>query len=110
MMHQIPVTYASPSGSTAGLAKIMRFSRLIAFQFPYWWSNLLTGLDSLSRLGFEIEDSDIVQGMDWFIAHQKEDGLWPTGYGSGQKAEANRRWIGLAICRMLKKFYQGAYS
>lgn len=80
----------------------------LKFQFPFWWSNLLTALDTLSRLDFEKEDADIVRGLGWFIAHQEEDGLWLTGYRSGSKAEANRRWVGLAICRTLKRFHQGA--
>jgi hypothetical protein len=77
----------------------------LKFQFPFWWSNLLTALDTLSRLDFEKEDADVLRGLDWFITHQEEDGLWPAGYGSGRKAEANRRWVGLAICRMLKRFH-----
>lgn len=76
------------------------------FQFPFWWSNLLTALDTLSRLGFDRNDPQIARGLDWFVAHQEVDGLWPTGYGSGQKAAANRQWVGLAICRLLQRFYQ----
>jgi hypothetical protein len=79
----------------------------LKFQFPFWWTSLLTALDILARLGFEREDSNIACGLDWFAANQEEDGLWPTGYGSGQKSEENRRWVGLAICRTLKQFYQG---
>ena len=76
------------------------------FQFPFWWSSLLTALDTLSQLGFDRNDPQIARGLDWFIAHQEADGLWPTGYGSGQKAAANRQWVGLAICRLLQKYYQ----
>jgi hypothetical protein len=75
------------------------------YQFPFWWGNLLTALDSLARLGFDRLDPDITGGLDWFITNQDEDGLWPTGYGSGRKAEANRRWVGLAVCRMLYQFF-----
>ncbi len=75
------------------------------FQFPFWWSNLLTALDTLYQLGFDKNDAPIARGLDWFIAHQEEDGLWPTGYGSGEKVAANRQWVGLAICRLLQRFY-----
>jgi hypothetical protein len=75
------------------------------FQFPFWWSNLLTALDSLAKMGFKREDEEIAQGLTWFIENQEADGLWPTGYGSGGKAEANRRWVGLAICRMLSSYF-----
>jgi hypothetical protein len=79
----------------------------LKFQYPFWWSNLLTALDTLSKLGFTIEDPDIARGLDWFLTHQEEDGLWPTGYGSGKKAEANRHWVGLAICRVVKTYCSG---
>jgi hypothetical protein len=76
----------------------------LKFQFPFWWSTLVTSLDSLARLGFDCQDADIFRGLDWFINNQENDGLWPTGYGSGNKAGENRRWVGLAICRILKHY------
>lgn len=78
------------------------------YQFPFWWSNLLTALDSLSLTGFHREDENLKPGLAWFTAHQEPDGLWPTGFGEGKKAEGNRNWIGLAVCRMSLQFgYQG---
>jgi hypothetical protein len=74
------------------------------FQFPFWWSNLLTALDTLLKLGFERKDADVAKGLDWFIRNQAEDGLWPTGYGHGRKAARNRCRVGLAVCRMLRGF------
>jgi hypothetical protein len=76
----------------------------LKFQFPFWWPSLLTALDSLSRLGFDRQDLDIIRGLDWFITNQDADGLWGTGYGSGRKAAGMRCWVGLAICRVLKRF------
>ena len=106
-----------PESIAAGLALKSRFFRAdryndrkapsywFKFQFPFWWSNLLTALDSLAQMGFDQADADIARGLDWFSIHQENDGLWPTGYGSGRKAKSNRCWVGLAICRMLKNFY-----
>jgi hypothetical protein len=76
----------------------------LKFQFPFWWASLLTALDTVARLGFGRDDADVAAGLAWFGDHQQEDGLWPTGYGSGKKAAANRRWVGLAICRVLQRF------
>ena len=56
----------------------------LKFQFPFWWTSLLTALDTLSRLGFSREEAEIARGLDWFVAHQAGDGLWPTGYGQGR--------------------------
>lgn len=75
------------------------------FQFPFWWTNLLTALDSLARLGFIIEDEDIRAGINWFSDNQEPDGLWATGYGAGRKARSNQCWVGLAVCRMIKRYW-----
>jgi hypothetical protein len=77
----------------------------LKFQFPFWWTSLLTALDTLSMLGFSKEEAEIARGLEWFVSHQAEDGLWPTGYGHGRQAEANRRWVGLAVCRMLRRYF-----
>ena len=76
----------------------------LKFQFPFWWASLLTALDTLSGLGFSWEDKEISAGLVWFRDNQSPDGLWETGYGLGRRAEENRRWVGLAACRMLKRF------
>jgi hypothetical protein len=75
------------------------------FQFPFWWSNLLTALDTLSYLGFSRDDTDIAAALAWFREEQEEDSLWPTGYGSGRKARENQIWVGLAVCRMLGAYF-----
>jgi hypothetical protein len=75
------------------------------FQYPFWWTNILTSLDSLSLLGFGTTDPDIKKGLDWFVSNQEEDGLWPNGYSSGSKVARERRWIGLATCRVLGRLY-----
>ena len=79
----------------------------LKFQYPFWWTSLQTALDTLSRLGFDRSDPDIQKGLEWFVANQEEDGLWPTGYGSGKKSETNRCWVGLAVCRLFTHFFKG---
>ena len=59
----------------------------LKFQVPFWWNNLLTGLDTLARLGYGAEDGDVRRGLDWFVVHQGEDGLWEHGYGAGKGAD-----------------------
>ena len=77
----------------------------LKFQFPFWFTNTLTALDTLARLGFTTKDPDVARALDWFLSNQDQDGLWPTGYGSGIMNRTNRRWVGLAICRVLKQLY-----
>jgi len=83
-------------------------SSWVSFQFPFWWSHLLSSLNSLAEIGFKETDTNIHEGLDWFIKNQDKYGLWPTGYGS-DKTNPNRKgikfWVGLTICKMLKKYY-----
>ena len=81
----------------------------LKFQYPFWWTSLLTALDTLSYLGFDRRDTEIEQGLDWFLANQSLDGLWDPGYGSGKRAEVNRCWVGLAVCRVLKRFWSSSF-
>lgn len=76
------------------------------FQYPFWWPNLLTALDSLAWIGYGVDDRDVQAGLEWFARNQEPDGLWPTGYGSGRRAEPMRQWVGLAVGRVLKRFME----
>ncbi len=83
----------------------------VRFDFPFWWNNLVSALDTLSSLGFSRDDPDILNGLDWLVEHQETDGLWNTSYSTihkkpvTAKARRHRYWISLAICRIFKKFY-----
>jgi len=80
-------------------------------RFLFWWPNLITALDSLSLMGYRLDDPDIQRASDWLIDHQETSGLWRTTYVEGRKeskSERNREkklWITLAICRILKRIY-----
>jgi hypothetical protein len=76
-------------------------------RFMFWWPNLLTAIESLLLLGFPKDDPDIKTALNWFIAHQADDGLWNTSYDSPNKTVTakiteERQWLSLAICRILK--------
>lgn len=81
------------------------------FQYPFWWSNLLTALDSLSLMGFSRYDDEIQKGLDWFVSHQQENGLWRTSYELAKRKETSPKecdamlWVSLAVCRVLQRFY-----
>ncbi|MBN1161292.1 MAG: hypothetical protein JXA17_05045 [Dehalococcoidales bacterium] len=75
-------------------------------RFVFWWPNLLTSLESLSLLGFSIEDPDIKRGLDWFIKNQQSDGLWKLENDKpvSPKDTETKQWLGLDICRLLKRY------
>jgi hypothetical protein len=76
-------------------------------RFAFWWPNLLTALDSLSLLGFSKDDPDIERGLNWFIENQQQDGLWKleSNKAINSKDNEDRLWLGLAICRIFKRYY-----
>jgi len=76
-------------------------------RFLFWWPNLLTSLESLNYLGFTKDDADIKKGLEWFIVNQQPDGLWKLEADKPIKPKdvIERQWLGLAIGRMLKRYF-----
>ncbi len=50
----------------------------VRFQFPFWWTNLVSALDSLSLIGLTEEDEDVRNALEWLIGHQEKNGLWES--------------------------------
>ena len=75
-------------------------SNWLVFSYPFWWTDLLSALDSLAQVGFRPDDPDIVRGMAWFLDNQDPIGLWNTGRNRPKGPDSDL-WVGLAICRML---------
>jgi hypothetical protein len=72
----------------------------LVFSYPFWWTDLLSALDSLAQIGFRPGDPDIARGVAWFVDNQEPNGLWNTGRNR-PKGPHSDLWVGLAICRML---------
>ena len=79
-------------------------------QFPFWWNNILTALDTLSLLGYTTGDEDVQTGLDWFVSNQGENGLWRTSYEQAKRKTPSAKereamsWVGMAVCRVFKRF------
>jgi len=71
--------------------------------FPFWFTDFLSSLDSLSRLGFKMEEPQIKKAMDWLVNAQNENGLWNVHLMKGKDKDLSL-WIALAICRVVKRF------
>ncbi len=85
----------------------------VRFDYPFWWNNLVSALDSLSLMGFSSQDEAIEQSLKWFVDHQGEDGLWKVSYARPHekqketaKAQETQLWISLAICRVFKRLQE----
>ncbi|MBN1584508.1 MAG: hypothetical protein JXA89_27630 [Anaerolineae bacterium] len=85
----------------------------VRFDYPFWWNNLVTALDSLSLMGFSGHDEQIELALKWLVDHQEESGLWQVSYAKPyeeREATAQVRktqfWVSLAICRVFKRLFE----
>lgn len=75
------------------------------FTFPFWFTDLISALDSLSELGFKSGDPNIKRGIDWIAHKQRRDGLWKLSLLKDRSIEDMPLWISLASCRVMKRLY-----
>ncbi len=47
-----------------------------SFSYPFWFTDLLSALDSLSLIGLGTSIPRIKEALDWFVARQRRNGLW----------------------------------
>jgi hypothetical protein len=77
------------------------------FSFPFWFTDLLSALDSLTLLGLGPEIPQIQSALDWFAGRQKKDGTWDLVLLRSGTDQDLRLWVGLAICRVFKRISLG---
>jgi hypothetical protein len=77
------------------------------FTYPFQFTNLLTSLDSLGRLGFPADGPDIARAIKWFKGRQKRDGSFELATCRGIGDKRLPHWLGLAVCRALFRFENG---
>ena len=75
-------------------------SNWLIFSHPFWWTDLLSALTSLARIGVRAGEPDIDRGVAWFLDNQEPNGLWNTGRNRPKGPDSDL-WVALAICRML---------
>jgi hypothetical protein len=75
------------------------------FCYPFWFTDLLSALDSLSRLGFPADDANIRKGLNWFVERQHQDGGWDLKLVHGAD-KALPYWLDLTVCRIFQRFYR----
>ena len=74
------------------------------FSCPFWWTDLLSALDSASLLGLNREEPGIEKALYWFLSRQGHTGLWDIKLLKDHYRD-QAYWIALAICRIIKRFY-----
>ena len=81
------------------------------FSYPFWFTDLISALDSLSLLGFSPEEPLIQAALDWFRKGQQQDGgSWDLYILKNAADPDTALWLHLAICRVFKRFYGGEHG
>ena len=78
-------------------------------RFLFWWPNIVTSLDSLSRLEFKLNDRYIMKAVNWLSENQLPNGLWKSSYKKGDRIKDDSKeverqiWLTYEICLILKR-------
>jgi len=72
--------------------------------FPFWFTDIVSSLDTLSNLGFTPSHPQIELALKTLRERQLENSLWDLKLLK-TKDKNLPFWIALAICRIFKKFY-----
>ena len=84
----------------------------VNFKYPFFWTDLISALDSLSLIGVSRDDVYIKKALKWLVDNQLETGLWNNSYSKIHSNNKNEKtyqiqlWISLVICRIFKRFYK----
>ncbi len=72
--------------------------------YPFWFTDVLSALDTLYFLGFSIKYPQVNKTLRWLGSRQLENGLWDLKLLKTKDKDLPL-WITLAICRIFKNFY-----
>ncbi len=84
----------------------------VRFKYPFWWTDLISVLDSLSLINIPRNHENVTKALEWFIEKQQHSGLWKHSYSKIHKYSENSKtkelqlWISLAILRIFKRYYE----
>jgi len=70
--------------------------------YPFWATDILSSLDSLSTIGFPADNEKIQVALDWLLSKQAKQGYWEAG--NKKTTLEDHLWVTFAVLRVLKKF------
>ncbi len=82
----------------------------LRFTYPFWFTDLISALDSLSRLGFKNTEPQIERALVWLLSNQEEDGLWRLKTLKNKSTYQTELWLSLAVCRVVRRLYDGGWE
>lgn len=70
--------------------------------YPFWATDILSCLDSLSKIGFSPEEEDIKKALTWLQKRQTSQGYWKSGLK--KSSWEKHLWVTLAVLGVIKRF------
>ncbi|MBU7048280.1 MAG: hypothetical protein HXS54_17755 [Theionarchaea archaeon] len=111
-----PVYRRKEEAQEAGILLLSRFFRPDTYvdrkdksywekvSFPFWFTDIVSALDSLSVMGFLRDNPHINGALTWLKNKQRKNGLFELKFLRDKDKELSM-WVSLAICRILKRVY-----
>ncbi len=75
------------------------------FTFPYHWTDILSTIDTLTRLGIK-NHPKINEITHWFEKHKQNNGTYDVSVMAGAKYKDVKYWITLQYLTVLKRIHQ----
>jgi hypothetical protein len=73
------------------------------FSFPFWFTDLVSSLDTVSMMGLPAGHPQVARAIEWFRSRQREDGTWRLCYLKNVRKDVDL-WVHFALCRVLKRY------
>jgi len=70
--------------------------------YPFWATDILSSLDSLSKIGFSIENEKVAHALNWLLSRQNPQGYWKAGFN--EAIFEDHLWVTLTVLKILKRF------
>lgn len=68
--------------------------------YPYWFTDALSALDVLDRMGFDLSTGRMKRAYDWILKQQRDDGFWSSDFHKRNKQPDP--WLTYAVLKTIK--------
>jgi hypothetical protein len=70
--------------------------------YPFWTTNILSSLDSFSKIGFPAAQPRISQSLEWLLSKQDHRGYWESD--ATKATLEDHLWMTFAVLRVFRRF------